>query len=79
MKCLKVLLLPVLMVLSFENAISESKRASESEIEVISFYPDKQINYEHHYQNTGSWAKIENVTKLMLPENFTVCSAISIK
>lgn len=78
MKCLEVLLFPVLIVLSFENAISESKSASESEIEVISFYPDKQINYERLYQNTGSWAKIENVTKLTLPENFTVCSAISI-
>ena len=78
MKCLEVLLFPVLIVLSFENAISESKNASESEIEVINFYPDKQINRERLYQNTGSWAKIENVTKLMLPENFTVCSAISI-
>ena len=48
----------------------------EGKIQVLSFNPFK-ADYVDSYNESESWAKLEIVEDLDLPQNFTICSAIS--
>ena len=78
LNCLTALFVQYAVVLLFANA-KESKLVSaeaERKIKVLSFHPVESVNVDA-YNETISWAKLENVTELILPKNFTICSAIN--
>ena len=58
------------------NAANAKLRSSEEEIQVLGFHP-VEAKYEASYKGTETWAMLENVTELKLPNNFSICSAIS--
>ena len=58
------------------NAANAKLRSSEEEIQVLGFHPF-EAKYEASYKGTETWAMLENVAELKLPNNFTICSAIS--
>ena len=58
------------------NAANAKLRSSEEEIQVLGFHP-VEAKYEASYKGTETWAMLENVAELKLPNNFTICSAIS--
>ena len=73
-KCQKVLLAQLAVSLLFAKS-QLALAAGEGEVKVFSFHPVKS-EFTDFYNETGSRAKLENVTELALPSNFTICSAI---
>ena len=70
-KCVKVLLLVSVLPL-FECATGQNLTS----VNVIGFHP-RYTRFKHFYNETASWAKLENVINMSIPENMTICSTVS--
>ena len=70
-KCVEVLLLVSALPL-FACATGQILTS----VNVIGFHP-RYTHFKHFYNETASWAKLENVINMTIPENMTICSTVS--
>ena len=66
----------LLILMTQADAEAEVQKEQGDTVQVINFNP-KEGEYEKSYNQTGSWAKLENVTNFRLGKSFTICSALA--
>ena len=76
MAYLKLLCLQFAFLLICANAKGSKLTSAEGEVQVLGFHP-VEAKYGDSFKDTETWAMLENVRELKLPDNFTICSAIS--